>query len=151
MKEMPGTAIAEYLQTNRHEEAPMQLTAQQLGKLGEMLALRESALREDLSREQSNLDDYQQMAGEVPDAGDQATADVIIDINHAEVNRDIAELNEIAAAKERLDKNEYGLCADCGIDVPLERLQVQPTALRCVPCQTIREKTFADDTRGPSL
>jgi DnaK suppressor protein len=129
----------------------MQLTAQQLAKLGEMLTKRESSLKEDILREQSNLEDYQQMAGEVPDAGDQSTAGVIIDINHAEVNRDIAELNEIAAAKERLDKNEYGLCADCGIEVPLQRLQVQPAALRCVPCQTLHEKTFADETRGPSL
>ena len=32
-------------------------------------------------------------------------------------------------------------CMQCGGDIPFERLQAQPTALRCIACQSEYEKT----------
>ncbi len=56
-------------------------------------------------------------------------------IRHAERERDRLELREIVAARERLDAGQYGVCIDCGTDIPLARLQVQPWAARCIACQ----------------
>jgi DnaK suppressor protein len=33
----------------------------------------------------------------------------------------------------------YGLCMDCGEEIPLERLFAQPAAIRCAACQTNAE------------
>ncbi|MFK4789804.1 TraR/DksA family transcriptional regulator [Microbacterium sp. ZW T5_56] len=44
------------------------------------------------------------------------------------------ELREIAAAEARVSDGRYGVCADCGEQIPLARLEALPFALRCVPC-----------------
>ncbi|MCD2497267.1 TraR/DksA family transcriptional regulator [Microbacterium nymphoidis] len=50
--------------------------------------------------------------------------------------RDAAEheVREIAAAQARLAEGRYGICIDCGREIPHGRLDVLPFALRCVPC-----------------
>src|SRR5689334_15790890 len=48
---------------------------------------------------------------------------------------DLGKLNLIDAALERLDRDEFGLCADCGESIPAKRLKVVPWAAYCVPCQ----------------
>lgn len=43
-------------------------------------------------------------------------------------------LAEIDAALERMEKGTYGKCANCGKDIPLDRLQVYPSAKHCLDC-----------------
>jgi DnaK suppressor protein len=50
------------------------------------------------------------------------------------------ELDAVVAALRRIERGEYGQCADCGVDIPYERLQAEPWALRCVACETARER-----------
>lgn len=45
-----------------------------------------------------------------------------------------AELRQVEHALARLDAGTYGVCARCGQDIPLERLEVRPFAELCVPC-----------------
>lgn len=40
----------------------------------------------------------------------------------------------IKAALIRLQDGEYGYCDDCGEEIPAKRLQLNPTAVRCVNC-----------------
>jgi DnaK suppressor protein len=49
------------------------------------------------------------------------------------------ELDEIYAAHARLDAATFGLCADCGAEIPLVRLRAVPTARSCLDCQSRRE------------
>ncbi|MEW1782405.1 TraR/DksA family transcriptional regulator [Arthrobacter sp. NPDC080086] len=53
------------------------------------------------------------------------------------------ELVEIDAARERMRMHQYGVCTDCGERIPFARLQAQPTALRCLACQSARERHWA--------
>lgn len=62
-------------------------------------------------------------------------------MRHAEQERDIDELRAIAAARERMAGGRYGTCIDCGNEIPLARLQAQPAAARCVPCQQRFERS----------
>ncbi len=50
------------------------------------------------------------------------------------------ELGAVSAALRRLQGDDYGLCADCGSDIPFDRLNVEPWALRCVACESRRER-----------
>ena len=45
------------------------------------------------------------------------------------------ELNAIEAALTRLAAGTYGSCMDCNAAISLARLQAEPKALRCIPCQ----------------
>ena len=44
------------------------------------------------------------------------------------------ELQRITAALERLDEGEFGYCVACGEDIPLKRLELDPTAPTCINC-----------------
>ncbi|MET0734441.1 MAG: TraR/DksA C4-type zinc finger protein [Microbacterium sp.] len=50
---------------------------------------------------------------------------------HAEAEREIAETD---AALARVAEGTYGVCVDCGRDIPPARLAARPDAIRCVSC-----------------
>ncbi|HEX5094167.1 MAG TPA: TraR/DksA C4-type zinc finger protein, partial [Burkholderiales bacterium] len=104
---------------------------------------RRAALAEEIRREvaRARNEPYAEVAGAVHDTADEALADLVADVDNAEVTRDLAELRALGAARERIADGTYGICTDCGADIPVERLRVQPAALRCIGCQTRYEKT----------
>ena len=40
----------------------------------------------------------------------------------------------------RIDRGDYGVCADCGSPIPEGRLDARPEAARCVGCQAKRDR-----------
>jgi RNA polymerase-binding transcription factor DksA len=54
----------------------------------------------------------------------------------------------IARALDALHDEEYGHCLDCGADIPIEYLRLDPSALRCVRCQTLAVKNSAHQPQG---
>jgi DnaK suppressor protein len=42
---------------------------------------------------------------------------------------------EMLAALARIEDNTYGMCVDCGQQIPEGRLDARPDAARCVGCQ----------------
>ena len=47
--------------------------------------------------------------------------------------------DEAGEALRRLVEGTYGVCADCGGDIPEARLDALPEAPRCLECQSARE------------
>ncbi len=45
-----------------------------------------------------------------------------------------AALAAIRAALSRIESGNYGWCVACGAAIPVERLQAEPTADRCIAC-----------------
>jgi len=127
------------------------LSDKQLSHLAELLHARERALRVDIRREVNLQDDYSQLASEAPDPGDSSFANLAVDLGNAAVTRDIAELRAVEASYARIENGVYGECRDCGFDIPYERLEAQPTADRCAPCQNLYEKTHVDALKGASM
>ncbi|MES9935969.1 MAG: TraR/DksA family transcriptional regulator [Sedimenticola sp.] len=44
------------------------------------------------------------------------------------------ELSQINRTLARIDSGDYGICAECGVDIPEARLDVLPHSTLCVPC-----------------
>jgi len=86
---------------------------------------------------------YAAIAGEVPDFGDQATASSLADYENVIARRHVEAVKEIDDALLRIKARGFGKCADCGIDIGFARLRAFPAARRCVPCQSMHERTFA--------
>jgi len=120
------------------------LTTTQTKTLKSMLDQRQKALEEDVRRERSMQDDFLDVASEVPDPGDASFASLSVDLGNAALNRDARELTAIFRARSRMEDGSYGECAECGMEIPFERLEAQPTAERCTPCQGVYERTHAD-------
>lgn len=105
-------------------------------------------IRREISR--GDLETYQDTAGETHDLGDEATADLVADLNLADIHRDVVEMREVEAAIHRLMEGNYGTCADCDKNIDLARLRANPAALRCEPCQKRYEQLHMPAV-GPSL
>ncbi len=56
------------------------------------------------------------------------------------IERADQQLKWIDDALSRLDRGTYGLCQDCGEEIPLERLRAVPFTVRCVDCQNKRNR-----------
>lgn len=53
------------------------------------------------------------------------------------------EIEALAVALRRIHSPDYGICVDCDSPIPFGRLSVEPQALRCAGCQTLRERNLA--------
>jgi uncharacterized protein (DUF302 family)/RNA polymerase-binding transcription factor DksA len=78
--------------------------------------------------------------GNVPDSAELAADAVARDVNLADVERDVAEVEAIDAALSRLDDGTYGRCLDCGAAIEPLRLARSPEVARCRPCQEKKEQ-----------
>jgi DnaK suppressor protein len=124
-----------------------------LRRLRSRLDAREAVLREEVRAVDAESSDAPGAAphSHVEDIGEQGEQRIRGALRHAERERDIEELRTIEAAKERMAKGSYGPCVDCGADIPLNRLEVQPAATRCVPCQERFERSHVTGVRIPPV
>ncbi|MFL6571658.1 MAG: TraR/DksA family transcriptional regulator [Burkholderiales bacterium] len=113
-------------------------------ELAYALGTRRKQLLEDISSdvERVRAEPYASVAGATPDIGDEAVADLLSDVSEAELTRDLGELRILEGALKRVSEGSYGQCIDCGWEIPFERLQAQPGAVRCLACQERHEKTY---------
>ena len=98
-------------------------------------------IRDTLLRADS--EQYARLAGEVHDVEDQSLADLLVDINLAEITRDVGELRDVEAALERIHSGTYGTCMRCNGVIDRKRLEIHPTAKRCLPCQVEHDRLRA--------
>jgi DnaK suppressor protein len=126
------------------------LTRTQLKLLEKSLQAQRSATLEEaeaelkLMREQSVGD----VAGEAPDPGDESVAMLLTDIEHTMAERHVNEIRAIDRALERIQEGCFGICSECDSEIAYARLEVFPTASRCIACQTMHERTFAHENRA---
>jgi DnaK suppressor protein len=113
---------------------------------------RAQQLREEVQRTRAKSleENPSNVAERARDMEDDSFATLVVDTNLTEIERDVDELRMIDSALQRISAGTYGHCIDCGRDIPLARLQAEPTAERDVECQELYEKTHAS-VRTPSL
>ncbi|MEX2495876.1 MAG: TraR/DksA family transcriptional regulator [Woeseia sp.] len=127
------------------------LSQQDLTGIRKKLVQRRDYLRDDIERElrKLNSETHDLLADRVRDPGEQSVADLVVDLNLAEVDRDTEELKDVEDALSRLRAGGYGICADCGDHIAAARLKENPAAPRCLECQEKHERRERE--RHPSL
>lgn len=128
------------------------LSPDQASRIVQLLRARERALREEIRQGllKSGAAHHKDMAGMVSDAGDESVANMLEDLEFADVDRDVRELREVEAALARSVRADFGVCADCGESIGYARLEANPSASRCRACQERRERAYAH-RETPSL
>ena len=79
----------------------------------------------------------------------QDNADKSVDEHSKHVSATIASnksviLDRINEAILKLEDGSYGVCDECGKEIPLKRLKILPFATLCVNCQSDEEKRSGD-------
>lgn len=147
---MPEIAALALLADTFQENSMSYLSPGELATLERQLDQRENEVqaRIRLAAGQRADEPYATLTGGVSDLGDEASADLIVDIDNAMIGIELAELRDITAARQRIKDKRYGICLDCDQEIEFARLQAYPTAKRCTLCQGMHEKTFAGASRA---
>ena len=121
------------------------LNPQQSTTMKARLRERAAQLRGEIQHtlERSSDETHVRIAEQARDTEDDSFSNLIVDLNLAEIDRDADELRRIDTALARCPRAATGCARDCGQRIPEARLQAEPTALRCVQCQELYEKTHA--------
>lgn len=120
-------------------------STRQRSRLKERLEGRFRELREIIRQEllASDQEQYSDLAGRVHDTADESVADLLADLNLAVIDRHVEEIRQVEAAILRMSAGTYGLCVDCGEEIPAARLDADPGAARCLRCQSRLERSYA--------
>ena len=123
------------------------LTHEQTAQIGRALRERERTLRAEIREGLLRSDEshHKDLAGMVSDAGDEAVANMLADVDIAAIDRDVRELREVERALARVARDDFGACADCGEAIGYPRLKATPIAVRCIACQGRRERGYAHE------
>jgi DnaK suppressor protein len=55
-------------------------------------------------------------------------------MSHASGRRRDRQLRQIDAALDRIDRQEFGYCTECGEAISAGRLDIEPTTTHCIEC-----------------
>lgn len=123
----------------------VQLSEHQINEFKSRLKQRYLDVRREIGGELLRADgeQYGDLAGRVHDMGDEALADLLVDIELASIDRHVQEIRDIDAALLRIAEGSYGECSDCAEPIAIERLAAYPTTQRCIVCQEVYDRTYA--------
>lgn len=129
------------------------LTPKQRRELQRELENDYSALRANVREEllAADRNTYAALADKVHDPGDESVADLLVDLDIAEIDRHVRELQRIEGALRRLTEGRYGYCIDCGKAIAVQRLKANPAAARCYDCQARFEREHIGSASPPTL
>lgn len=74
------------------------------------------------------------------DSADQSAQDVDQGIDYSLLEMKYEQYKDIADAFRKLENNSYGICEECGGEISIKRLEVNPLARYCIECKTRREE-----------
>jgi len=110
------------------------LKALLLKKRNEVVAGLETQMGRKLTRETG------QKIDSAMDSADQSALDVDQGIDYSLLEMKYEQYKDIADAFRKLQNNTYGLCEECGEEIDIKRLQVNPLARYCISCKTKKEE-----------
>jgi len=86
-------------------------------------------------------------AANFPDPNDRATQEEEFSFELRTRDRERKLIKKIEASLNDIEKDFYGYCESCGVEIGIRRLEARPTAKLCIDCKTIaeiEEKQIAD-------
>ena len=100
-----------------------------------------SALKAELSQDiDRTVHEMQVDATVFADPNDRASQESDISLELRNRDRERKLIKKIDETIARIDKDDYGYCENCGIEIGLKRLEARPTATLCIYCKTLEEQ-----------
>ncbi|MCC7060301.1 MAG: TraR/DksA C4-type zinc finger protein [Burkholderiaceae bacterium] len=118
----------------------MPLSPAQIDQLLVQIRQRLALLEEEIARKLGEASEEFSTFDRIGDTGDLSSILNESEVDMSEALRDIDEWRRLRASLRRVDEGTFGVCIDCGIDIPFDRLRAAPSALRCIDCQMRAER-----------
>ena len=107
------------------------LTAAQLKELKELLLSRRKELQAEMDQNLANLAPAE-LSGSVSQDESARLKNQTREVDSVLTTLDAQELARIDRALEAMEAGDYGLCDECGCNIPFERLKIEPMTQHCV-------------------
>jgi len=121
-------------------EEGMTLSQSQIDELLAQIRQRLVVLEQEIAGKLGEASEEFSAFDRIGDTGDLSSILTESELDMSEVLRDIEEWRGLRGSVRRIDEGTYGVCVDCGCEIPFERLQANPMAVRCFDCQTRTER-----------
>jgi len=108
-----------------------------------MLAALKDELSQDIERTVHTMQDEATLFADPNDRASQES-DIALELRNRDRERKL--IKKIDETIARIEKDDYGHCENCGVEIGLKRLEARPTATLCIDCKTLdelREKQVA--------
>lgn len=112
------------------------MNEQQLAHFREILQSWKQELQDEMTRTVQHM---QEGVMNLPDPADRATQEEEFSLELRARDRERRLLRKINSALDRIEKDDYGYCDECGVEIGIRRLEARPTATLCVDCKSLAE------------
>ena len=109
------------------------LNTAQRDELRALLLARQRELAAQMEQNEANL---------APPTSDDASPNSR-EVDQALTDLDLDEIARVERALRDIDGEHYGLCDECGCQIPFERLRIEPQTSHCVACKSRWEQKVA--------
>jgi DnaK suppressor protein len=96
---------------------------------------------------EQTLTEMTSQTGNIPDPNDRATMESDRSFELRIRGRERKLMDKVDEALVRIDDGSYGVCAGCGEDIAIKRLQARPVAKYCIDCKTRQEQREKEQGR----
>ncbi|MDN5850162.1 MAG: RNA polymerase-binding protein DksA [Nitrococcus sp.] len=118
------------------QEGEEYMNDEQLEHFRQLLLAWKRELQEEVERTVSHMRDD---ANNYADPSDRATQEEEFALELRTRDRERKLIRKIDQTLERIRKDDYGFCDQCGVEIGLRRLEARPTATLCIDCKTLEE------------
>ena len=108
----------------------------QLQHFRDILHAWKKELMEEVDRTEHHKQDE---SANLPDPNDRATMEEEFSLELRTRDRERKLIKKIDQTLERIEKDDYGYCDDCGVEIGIRRLEARPTATLCIDCKSLQE------------
>ena len=96
---------------------------------------------------EQTLTEMTSQTGNIPDPNDRATMESDRSFELRIRGRERKLMEKVEEALARIDDGSFGICAGCGEDIAIKRLQARPVAKFCIDCKTRQEQKEKEQGR----
>ncbi|MCC5858693.1 MAG: RNA polymerase-binding protein DksA [Ectothiorhodospiraceae bacterium] len=129
---LPVKDFAPYEETRGEEY----MSDAQLEHFRDLLLAWKRQLQEEVERTVHHMRDD---ATNYADPADRATQEEEFALELRTRDRERKLIRKIDQTLEKIRKDDYGYCEQCGVEIGLRRLEARPTATLCIDCKTLEE------------
>lgn len=106
------------------------------------------AMKDEINSDvEQTLNEMTSQTGNIPDPNDRASVESDRSFELRIRGRERKLMDKIEEALGRIEDGSYGVCAGCGEDIAIKRLEARPVAKFCIDCKTRQEQREKEQGR----